>query len=750
VQESTRQDLTRLASAARGAVEDGILRYEQDFARGRAGDLESYLPEGDTKLLRAALIELVKVDLELRWTANQPWSLDDYCRRYPLLGSDESLPADLIYEAYRLAKQHGDNVSLEQYCQRYPRQQVLLQHYAQQSNDRTRSLSANGRPLGAPEVGETIGDFHLLALLGKGAFAEVYLARQQSLGRHVALKVSANFGGEARTMASLEHDNIVQVFSEEVLAERNLRLLCMQYVPGATLGQVIDWLGQNKPDGFEGPDVLAAIDQISPHPAVFHPAALRDRRILESADLVTTLGWVGGRLAEALAYAHSQGVLHRDVKPDNVLINQYGRPMLADFNLSLEPQAQARESTGTFGGTLSYMSPEHLDAFNSADPTPHHVVREPADIYSLGVVLFELAVGQRPFGPPPPLPDQGSRLRALADQRRLGAPSARSQRPAVTIALDRIIRRCLAPEPEARFASADQLAARLDGARRLQAIDRELPPPGRLIRLALRFPITMLLLVTIAPHVVGSVVNITYNWLRIVAQLDQGQADVFHSLVAAYNLLAYSVCLLLIVRVPAPALRVWRRLRQHEDVPSQQIVAARQRVPTWASWATAVACLGWLPGGILFPLGIHLLAGPAKPEIFLHFFVSFALSGLIAMTYSFFGVELMATRVFYPRLLCDETDPREAARRELRNSGVRLRGFQFLAGVIPLAGALILLVAAQEGPGAVDSFRLLVMGLIVLGICGFALAILASTYLGQTLTALLGGPSAPGPRTDRH
>jgi hypothetical protein len=225
-----------------------------------------------------------------------------------------------------VANRHGVNVSIDQYCQRFPQQHALVQQFAQRSSERTKSLSVHGRPVGALEVGDTIGDFDLLALLGQGTFAKVFLAQQRSLQRQVALKVSANFGGEARTMASLEHDYIVQVFSEEVLADRNLRMLCMQYVPGATLGQVIDWLAQHKPNGF---------------------------------------------------------------------------------------------------------------------------------------------------GPPGEQADRAARLRALADERRRGAPSARCRRPEVSVALDRIIRHCLAPEPEQRFASAEQLAAHLDGARRLQTIRGE-------------------------------------------------------------------------------------------------------------------------------------------------------------------------------------------------------------------------------------------------------------------------------------
>ena len=89
-----------------------------------------------------------------------------------------------------------------------------------------------------PEVGETIDDFELLQELGRGAMGVVFLARQISLNRQVALKVSRNIGDEAQTMASMEHRHIVQVYSELIIADGDQRLLCMQFVPGVTLEKV--------------------------------------------------------------------------------------------------------------------------------------------------------------------------------------------------------------------------------------------------------------------------------------------------------------------------------------------------------------------------------------------------------------------------------------------------------------------------------------------------------------------------------
>src|SRR5205807_3135032 len=193
------------------------------------------------------------------------------------------------------------------------------------------------RPLLAPvlpEAGQEVGDFRLLRVLGEGSFGRVFLAQQLSLDRQVALKVTVNRGSEARTLASLEHDHIVRVFSESVDPQRQLRLLCMQYVPGTTLERVIHALAERDRSTWNGQALLDVLDRLSGPASLFHPSMLRDRALLAEADWVQAVCWIGARLAEALDYAHGQGVLHRDVKPANILLSWYGRPLLADFNLS--------------------------------------------------------------------------------------------------------------------------------------------------------------------------------------------------------------------------------------------------------------------------------------------------------------------------------------------------------------------------------------------------------------------------------
>ena len=347
-------------------------------------------------------------------------------------------------------------------------------------------------------------------------------------------------------------------------------------------------------------------------------------------------------------------MLHRDIKPANILINQYGRPMLADFNLAF--QSHEPDEPAAFGGTMNYMSPEHLDAFNVAHPTRPDVVREPADIFSLGVVLFELATCAQAFPLPAKRGHLADRLDQMAADRRLDPRAlARKARkfPWRSIAFSAAAwpRRLPAGSPrpptwplpwtEPAVFSRWSPSARA----------------SRFIQLALDYPVAVLIGFAIIPHIIGSMVNISYNLLRIVNTLTPEQDAVFHRVVSLYNLVAYPICLACLCCLAWPVIKTWQSLLRNEAVPDSAVTTARLRVTRWGLWTVVVACLGWLPGGVIFPLAIHLGAGPAEPAMFWHFLVSFALSGLVAMTYAYLGVELMAVRVFYPVLLCDEREP---------------------------------------------------------------------------------------------
>src|SRR5262245_20582726 len=122
-----------------------------------------------------------------------------------------------------------------------------------------------------------MGDFEIVEELGRGAFATVYLARQLSLGRLIALKVSDTQDSEARTLAVLEHEHIVRVFTETIDAVRGMRLLCMQFVPGTNLERLLRELQRRPRREWTGETLINAIDTLSEHRGVFDLAALRDR-----------------------------------------------------------------------------------------------------------------------------------------------------------------------------------------------------------------------------------------------------------------------------------------------------------------------------------------------------------------------------------------------------------------------------------------------------------------------------------------
>src|SRR5262249_40424010 len=152
--------------------------------------------------------------------------------------------------------------------------------------------------------------------------------------------------------------------------------------------------------------------------------------------------------------AHDHGVLHRDIKLANVLLNRYGRPLLTDFSVSAV-QTQIGQQSSDLGGTLSYMAPEHFDAFVDRSKEPE--VDERADIYSFGVVLFQLRSGRLPFDSGRHGDRSQDALCAMAAQRRLGAPELPPDLD-VPPALSRVVRRCLEPSPDSRYPSADELA----------------------------------------------------------------------------------------------------------------------------------------------------------------------------------------------------------------------------------------------------------------------------------------------------
>src|SRR4051812_21372522 len=602
--------------------------------------------------------------------------------------------------------------------------------------------------------GAKVDDFEIVRLLGRGAFGHVYLARQVSLDRLVALKVSANRGSEGRTMARLEHQHIVQVFSETVDPDFNQRLLCMQLVPGIGLDKLIGMLHDKRAGNREqgagssqslptpssplpasswtGAELISFIDSSDSLPAALDPAALHDREALNEMDDVEATAWFGGRLAEALDFAHRNGVLHRDIKPANILVNPYGRPMLADFNISSQPVGSEASGEEMFGGTFAYMAPEHLDAFNPGEDTEHEAVTARSDLYSLGLVLQQLLEGRLGF----PMFTKAGRLadtlRRMASERRKSVPVCHAGLPSARMTLECTIGRCLEADPEDRFASGAELAEQLDGCRRLRESERQLPVVPKVFRPILRWPFASLIALVVLPQVVASVFNVTYNLTQIVAELDTAQQNQFWRLVNIYNAIVYPAAILAFVLTVRPVWRVWNALRRAERVTESEVKAARQQALRFPRIIAALAAIGWFPGGFLFPTVIRFTEG-LDARLVAHFVGSFILSGLIGMAYSLCGVEFIVLRGLYPGLWRDARHFTAVAREELRPVNLHLSLIEWLAGSIPLVAAIMIL---SLGSASDAIFRLLVTALIVLGMFGFHATSAITRHLSSVMVAL--------------
>jgi predicted Ser/Thr protein kinase len=266
-------------------------------------------------------------------------------------------------------------------------------------------------------VGELIaGRYELEELVGSGGMSSVYCARDRLLERKVALKILheqftsddsyvERFRREARSVAQLAHPNIVTVIDRGEQDGR--QFIVFEYVDGENLKALVD---------REGPlDVRDAIE--------------------------LTL-----QITRGLAFAHEQGLVHRDVKPQNVLIDSDGRAKVTDFGIAHAVDVDGMTITGTIMGTSNYIAPEQARG---------HPVDEQTDVYSLGCVLYELLAGEVPF--------EGDTFVAVAMKHvNDPAPSVRELRPDVTPRLDRAIQRAMAKDHHERFQSMDEFAAELE------------------------------------------------------------------------------------------------------------------------------------------------------------------------------------------------------------------------------------------------------------------------------------------------
>ncbi len=325
---------------------------------------------------------------------------------------------------------------------------------------------------GLPRPGDEFLGFRLVHELGRGAFGRVYLATQGELAdRPVALKLSAELPGESRTLARLQHTNIVPIYSAHSVPP--LHAVCMPYYGSATLADVFSELESNEALPDSGEALVRTLDskrgQLASRRAASSigstlgdatapetseavaPAAIQlpeTLRQLGGLPFVGAVLWLGSRLADGLAHAHDRGILHRDLKPANILLTDDGQPMILDFNLA---EDRTQPEGAAIGGTLPYMAPEALALFLGRPGA----IDARGDLYALGVILFELLTGRHPFAVDPSASKES--IGRMIEDRRGRPPGLRAINPRVTPAEESIVHHLLEPDPSRRYQSARDL-----------------------------------------------------------------------------------------------------------------------------------------------------------------------------------------------------------------------------------------------------------------------------------------------------
>jgi serine/threonine protein kinase len=377
-----------------------------------------------------------------RWRAGERPRVEDYLTQHPALAAEPEAALELLAEEIGLRDESGQGPDPSELAARFPhwRRQVLALLECH------RALSARlGRPR-FPAAGESLGDFRLVAELGRGAHACVFLAAQAALAdRPVVLKLGPCAGREHLSLSRLQHTHVVPLHSVHDFPERRLRGLCQPYFGGATLADLLRAASAVPPGRRAGLDLLRALQRARARNPVDLPVRGPACRFLERASYAEAVCWAGACLADALHYAHERGVLHLDLKPSNVLLAADGQPMLLDFHLARAPLAAGARPPAGLGGTPGYMPPEQeaaLAAVAARRPVPAAVDGR-ADVYALGVLLYESLGGDVPVP-----------ARAPGDE-------LRRRNPQVTPGLADLLARCVAREAAVRYATAADLAADL-------------------------------------------------------------------------------------------------------------------------------------------------------------------------------------------------------------------------------------------------------------------------------------------------
>ncbi|WP_157665160.1 serine/threonine-protein kinase [Mariniblastus fucicola] len=593
---------------------------------------------------RIGLIELVKVDFEFRSGDAFPWrDLAFYVQQWPELGSESEPPGELVAEQRRLRptqSETGQGV----------RKASLLTDL---EPDSTHTLAVH-RSLDAHKFcpGDSVDDFDLLAQLGRGAFATVFLARQVSMQRLVALKISADEGHEGPTLAKLNHSHVVRVFDQRTLPEKSLRLMYMEYVAGGSLADVI---AQSKLQSRE-PDselFIEVLDEKLAEAGNSAPIESTNRDWLAKADWPKVVAKIGTQLAAAIEYTHGEGVLHRDIKPANILLDEHGHPKLVDFNISFGNEVIGATAASSFGGSLSYMSPEQLEAFNPTHQRTAEEIDGSCDVYALGVTLHELLSGQRPFE------DVSNcepivMIERMLEQRKQGLSD---QQISELLEADHLLGLAIKSSLSADRNSRPKIAS-LKKQLRWTADDqvsRFLQPPEFSWtdwRAAVcKYPWPFILAIVFGVSLFATLYVIEYNAAESVSTEDQA---LFLNTRQMINRTVYPIGLVLLIGLFWRTQKFLRQEEQRVDsdmTEGNQLDAAVKANLNFGHTAALLFFALWTVCGMLFPILLSIQGADLKTSSWIDFPLSHFLAGLICGAFVFFGLTMLSVVAWHPRLM---------------------------------------------------------------------------------------------------
>ncbi len=682
---------------------------EADSAGADPPRLDRFAEGMEERAAREVLIELAKLDIERRWQENrQPQHLEWYAAEYTQLTPIGKLPVDLIYEELQARMMAGLPVYQDEVRQRFPVQaESLLRllgglalsgsptatYYADTViEEKGADKAKGGKPSIGPFVslrpGDQLDDFQLLTPLGSGAFARVFLARQVSMERLVALKISAHSGSEPQTLAQLDHPNIVRVYDQRSCAEPPARLLYMEVVSGGTLHDIVTRARNSYEGKASGLLLLNAIDERLSAVGAAIPESSSARDWIADATWPEVVCRLGAELADGLAYAHAHGVMHRDIKPANVLLSAEGKPKLADFNVSYNGGRADENPEDTFGGSLAYMSPEQLEACHPLLGGSPRGVRETSDLYAVGVMLWELLTGRRPFRDENLPVDGGGSLvrlqRMIETRRRCDFKLLAEQLPEdCPASLREVLIKCLQPEKEQRYQSAEELSRALRMCLNPRCWRLLQEPKGRVGRFILKWPVLSGVIAGLLPNALTARFNLFYNRERISDQWPDLSMQ-FEDVQIWTNVVAFTI------GIGGGAWLIVRAMRFVRGQMTPQEVDGGAPVLRFGRILSCLILTLWTTAGLVFPIAVAWRhPDSVGVEFYLHFFMSLALCGFAATAYPYFLITAGLMHYFLPAMIRRGALP-GPRRSELR----RVTTFNWIhfamAASVPLLGVLIM------------------------------------------------------------